>query len=77
VGLWGYGLGWDCCRCRLDGPNGLLLHCRDSIKKKKIMRGTDRVDKEQLSLLVEGSVMRGHRFKVRGRRFTGDVRIFF
>jgi len=20
--------GWDCGRCRLDGPNGLLLHCR-------------------------------------------------
>jgi len=23
VGLWvGIGPGWDCCRCRLDGPNG-------------------------------------------------------
>ena len=23
--------GWDCGRCRLDGPNGLLLHCRVSM----------------------------------------------
>ena len=22
----GVGPGWDCGRCRLDGPNGLLLH---------------------------------------------------
>ena len=25
------GPGWDCGRCRLDGPNGLLLHCRVSM----------------------------------------------
>jgi len=23
--------GWDCGRCRLDGPNGLLPHCRFSM----------------------------------------------
>jgi len=27
----GVGPGWDCGRCRLDGPNGLFLYCRDSI----------------------------------------------
>jgi len=37
----------------------------------KIMRDMDRVDREQLFPLVEGSVMRRHRFKVRGRRFGG------
>ena len=29
-GVTGIGPGWDCGRCRLDGLNGLLLHCRDS-----------------------------------------------
>ena len=24
-GVMGIGPGWDCCQCRLDGPNGLLL----------------------------------------------------
>ena len=24
----GVGPGWDCGRCRLDGPKGLSLHCR-------------------------------------------------
>ena len=38
------------------------------------MRGVERVDKEQLFPLVEKSVRRGHRFKVRGRRFREDVR---
>ena len=38
------------------------------------MRDKNRVDKEQLFPLVEGSVMRGHRFKVRDRKFRGDVR---
>jgi len=33
------------------------------------MSDLDRVDKEQLFLLVEGSVMWGHRLKVRDRRF--------
>ena len=27
----GVGSGWDCGRCRLDGPNGLFLHCRVSM----------------------------------------------
>ena len=27
----GVGPGWDCGRCRLDGPNGLFLHCRVSM----------------------------------------------
>ena len=43
----------------------------DLIEVYKIMRDMDRVDKEQLFPLIEGSVMRGHRFKVRGRRFGG------
>ena len=46
----------------------------DLIEVYKIMRGKDRVDREQLFPLVEGSVTRGHKFKVRGRRFRGDVR---
>ena len=41
----------------------------DLIEVFKIMRGMDRVDREQLFPLVEGSVTRGQRFKVRGRRF--------
>ena len=40
----------------------------------KVMRGMDRVDRKQLFPLVEGSVTRGHRFKVRGRRFREDLR---
>jgi len=40
----------------------------DLIEVYKIMRGMDRVDKEQLLPLVEWSVTRRHRFKVRGRR---------
>ena len=43
----------------------------------KIMRNMDRVGKEHLFHLVEGSVTRGHRFKVRGRRFRGDMRKSF
>ena len=27
----GVGPGWDCGRCRLDGPNGLFLRCRVSM----------------------------------------------
>ena len=51
----------------------------DMIEGYKIMRDTDRVDKEQLFPLVEGSVMNGHRINVRGRRFRGDVKenLFF
>jgi len=40
----------------------------------KVIGDTDRVGKEHLFLLVKGSVTRGHRFKVRGRKFRGDVR---
>ena len=31
--MWGYGdwPGWDCGWCRLDGSNGRLLHCGDSM----------------------------------------------
>ena len=38
------------------------------------LRGMDRVDRGQLFPLVEGSVMRGHRLKVRGERFRRDLR---
>ena len=29
--MWVTGIepGWDCDQCRIDGPNGFLLHCRD------------------------------------------------
>jgi len=30
-GVAGIGPGWDCGRCGLDGPNGLLPHCRVSM----------------------------------------------
>ena len=36
------------------------------IEAFKIMRGMDRVDREQLFPLVEGSVTRGHKLKVGG-----------
>ena len=38
------------------------------------MRGMDRVDSQKLFPRVEESITRGHRFKVRGARFKGDVR---
>ena len=41
----------------------------DMIEVYKIMMGIDRVDRKELFPLVEGSITRGHRFKVRGRRF--------
>ena len=43
----------------------------DLIEMYKIMRGMDRVDREQLFPLIEGSVMRGHKLKVRGGTFWG------
>ena len=43
----------------------------DLIEVFKIMRGMDRVDREQLFPLVEGSVTRGHKLKVRGGRLRG------
>ena len=47
------------------------------IKVYEIMMVMDRVDKEQLFPLVEGSVTRGHRFKLRVRRFRGNGRKTF
>ena len=38
------------------------------------MRNMDRVDSQKLFPRVEESITRGHRFKVRGARFKGDVR---
>ena len=38
------------------------------------MRGMDRVDREQLFPLVEGSVPRGHKLKIRSGKFRGDLR---
>ena len=38
------------------------------------MRCMDRVDSQKLFPRVEESITRGHRFKVRGARFKGDVR---
>ena len=39
----------------------------------KIMKGMDRVDSQKLFPRVEESITRGHRFKVRGVMFKGDV----
>jgi len=41
------------------------------------MKGMDRVSKEQLFPLVEGSIARGNSFTVRGRRFGEDLRKTF
>ena len=38
------------------------------------MRGMNTVDREQLFPLVEGSVTGEHKLKVRGGRFSGDLR---
>ena len=46
----------------------------DLIEVYKIMRGMDRVDSQKLFPRVEESITGGHRFKVRGARFKGDVR---
>ena len=46
----------------------------DLIEIYKILRGMDRVDSQKLFSRVEESITRGHRFKVRGARFKGDVR---
>ena len=46
----------------------------DLIEVYKIMRDMDRVDREQLFPLVEGSVRRGHRFKVRAGSLGGYVK---
>ena len=45
----------------------------DLIEVYKIMRGMDRVDSQKLFSRVEDSITRGHRFKVQGVRFKGDV----
>ena len=45
----------------------------DLMEVYKIMRGMDRVDSQKLFPRVEESITRGHRFKVRGARFKGDV----
>ena len=34
------GPGWDCGQCRLGGLNGLLLHCRDSMKSPRMLDGS-------------------------------------
>jgi len=38
VNAWGYEVGprWDCGRCRLDGPNGLLLHYDSMMVRSKL-----------------------------------------
>ena len=46
----------------------------DLIEVYKIMRGMDRVDSQKLFPRVEESMTRGHRFKMQGARFKGDVR---
>ena len=40
----------------------------------KIMRSMDRVEREQLFPLLEGSVMRRHKLKMKSVRFMGDLR---
>jgi len=46
----------------------------DLIEVYKIMRGIDRVDSQTLFPRVVTSRTRGHRFKVRGEKFRGEVR---
>ena len=36
-GVVGIGPGWDCGWYRPDGPNGLLLNCRDSIRSRWLL----------------------------------------
>ena len=45
----------------------------DLIEVYKIMRGIDRVDSQRLFPRVQVPIARGHRFKVRGGKFRGDV----
>ena len=45
----------------------------DLIEVYKVMSGMDRVDSQMLFPRVEKSSTRGHRFKVRGEKFRGDV----
>ncbi|MDZ1603208.1 reverse transcriptase family protein, partial [Klebsiella pneumoniae] len=46
----------------------------DLIEVYKMIRGIDRVDSQRLFPQVEQSVTRGHKFKVKGGRYRGDVR---
>ena len=46
----------------------------DLIEVYKIVRGMDRVDSQKLFPRVEESITRGHRFKVRGAKFKGNIR---
>ena len=46
----------------------------DLIEVYEIMRGIDQLDSQYLFPKVGESKTRGHRFKVRGARFKGDVR---
>jgi len=47
------------------------------IEVYKIMRGMDRVSREQLFPSVEVQSGGGQSFRVRGRRFRGNLRILF
>ena len=38
------------------------------------LRGIDQVDRKELFSLLEESITRAIRFKIRGRRFRGDLR---
>ena len=46
----------------------------DLIEVYKMIRGIDRVDSQRLFPQVEQTITRGHRFKVNGGRYRGDVR---
>jgi len=46
----------------------------DMVEVYKIMRGMDWVNRKQLFPLVEGSITRGKRVRVRGRRFRRNLR---
>ena len=41
------------------------------------MRGMDKVSRKQCSPWARGSIMRGHSFRLKGRRFRGDQRNIF
>ena len=46
----------------------------DLIEMYKMLRGIDRVDSQSLFPRAEMVATRGHRFKVLGSRYRGDVR---
>ena len=49
---------WDCGRCRLDGPNGLLLHCRDSVIYDQLPEKIGTIQKAKCLIKIWGAIPR-------------------